>query len=277
MPKLMSLDQAVAQAIQDHPILYASSSYKTSRLLVLDQIFNTNGNGWQDFESFLNQFKAKKDLPSMPPEHLVNGTVTYDGYAEFKMIGTYKMPVFESKKVIGIIEEQKEQYPEIVVWQDNRLNDEPRAPYPNFSKKYSTFYNIGEQATTLFDASWFNGMIEFYEHCRDFFLQDDALYHVAYPKSNEKQNERTRQDYLKAFERYRKKDMEEKDFQKVISKEYQFPYHGDLEEFLVGKWQKERHRILAFIDNVIEDANLGLSQLESKASSNPKRFLKRMK
>ena len=71
--------------------------------------------------------------------------------------------------------------------------------------------------------------------------------------------------------------MTEKEFHNVISQEFQFPYHGDLEEFLRGKWQKERQRILSFIDDIIEDANLGLSQLESKVSSKPQRSSSRMK
>jgi hypothetical protein len=173
MPKLMTLDQAVAKAIQDHPILYASSSYQTSRLLVLGQIFNTNGNGLQWYDDFLRHFKKEEELPSMPPEYLIDGTPTYDGYTEFEMISTYKMPVHESLQVRAITEEQKPEYPEIAVWRANQLNDEPRAPYPNFDKDYSTFYCIGEKGRVLFDASWFNGMIEFYEHSRDFFLEGD--------------------------------------------------------------------------------------------------------
>ena len=119
-------------------------------------------------------------------------------------------------------------------------------PYPCFKKQYSLVYNLD---LTELPEDWIDNLIWFYSKCKEYFLAGASDYSYAYPKSD---NERETQSFEKAIANLKKDGMTEEEHYAAVSKAYECEYNGDLHEFRLLRWEKEKVRCLDFIDDTIK-------------------------
>lgn len=120
---------------------------------------------------------------------------------------------------------------------------ELKNPYPNFNKNYSTIYSVPLKDLP---TDWLEGVLWYYEECKTYFENGAEGYSYAYPSKQNKD-----EDFLKAFERYRKEGQTEEELYAEVSKAYELEYRGDVQDFQQRKWDKEKARILDFIGDTL--------------------------
>lgn len=248
-------------------MLYASSSYPSSRLRVLGNFFNTNGNGYQEIDDLVERLSQPPGdaLPTRPPDYFFDGTVLFTGYARTLSVDGRVLPEPQSMIVGGVPASLKGQFPEVSFWDSFQpsLAPQPLRPYPNFKKAYSTFYTIGAQGRALLDASWMAAGIEFYEACQVYFAAGAPDYSDAYPGMRP---DFTRAAYENAMNNKRRPGMDDQHFHQVISTAYGQAFTGDVDAFLKERWVTEQARITAFIGEILGDLH---KELDRRLTSPP--------
>jgi hypothetical protein len=129
------------------------------------------------------------------------------------------------------------------------LEDYVRNPYPNFSKQYSLLWEV---SLDVFPVEWLEEAQWFYTKCQEFFESEKAgYYHSAYPNLQPR-NSNTLEDWTKALEKRRKPEQTDEEFYAVVSKDYECPYYGDIEDFLIRRWKGELDKIMTFIKETLK-------------------------
>lgn len=248
---LMTPEQAINATINAHPSLYAAGGLEQSKLRIYDQIFNVIGNGIRDTEEFIDHMSLYENTNvSEPEEKYMNGERLHYGYVDVEVFEagdvTFNLPRGDSLDDV-FTESEKVLYPEVKKWVgfDTVRNFNP---YPNFSKQYSTVWQID---TSILSEEWIDEIVWFYKKCQDFFNGPDAHeYSYAVPK-DEKKLQRKINDFENAFNRYGKGCNTQKEKNQAISNAYNLKYDGDTLDFINRKWEKELNKILVFIDETI--------------------------
>lgn len=248
---LMTPEQTVNSSINAYPSLYAAGGLEQSKLRIYDHIFNVIGNGIRDTEEYIEYMTIYENTNvSQPPEKYMNGERLYHGYIDVEIFEAKGEKIYfpKGKSIDGVFSEsEKVLHPEVKKWVGfNTVRNFD--PYPNFSKEYSTFWQID---TSILSQEWIGEIIWFYKKCQDFFNGPDAhTYHYAVPK-NEKKLQSTINAFENAFNRYSKDCNTEEEKNEAISNAYNLKYDGDTLDFITRKWETELNRILTFIDETI--------------------------
>lgn len=243
------LDQLVIGYIKEFPTLYQGKSYNESKMKVLDYLLNVIGNGIRDNDELREELsKIDHSVEMCDIRDIVSGEKIYTGYAEVKDYGeggfSYTMPVLDSA-ICSVPESKKHNYPEVIYWSESYYH--PHELYPNFQEKYSTIYICPSYFDI--DDSFIEGAIEFYKYALQWLKDNESKYHYAFPKQSEEESQEIVKSFSKKLSSYDCKDS--------VSEAYGCEFTGDVYDFLVSRWQKEKNRIIDFI-------NQSISKLEEK-------------
>ncbi len=267
--KIMTAEQAFNRAMNLHPSLYASNNIEDSKYMYYDHIFNTIGNGYRSTKEFLEEHTITKENESLLdsfPEKYISDKPLYYAYTKTKKFADFEMGDASSTLPGIYTEKEIEEMSGVakvfvqanapIIEDEDYPYDERLIPYPNFSKTYSMVWKMD---LSKLDDSWKYAAIEFYERAKEFFNGEFShLYHNAAPKADWKMEEAV-ESYELNFKRYKKDDMTNEDWYKVITKEYGEEYNGDTIDFINKRWSKEEARIKSFIDETLEKLNKELN------------------
>lgn len=243
-----ALNLVVDAMVTKYPMLYASTSRELSTMLVLGQIFNTIGGGFNSLRD-LQQLQGAVDLMRKhgiqeAPSYYFDDTPLFEGFLE-KSSGRHRT---NYNTVYGAYPEERKHIGELMgvaEWKALRKNND-FSFYPNFKKEYSLFWSI---EPSVLSQDWLQGVKTFYEHAKSYFESERSReYHYAWPLDTFRQ-QRLLKDFEEAFTRYANHSEEERNA--LITKDYGTEYKGDLPDFLERKWMKERGRILDFIEETL--------------------------
>lgn len=236
-------DYVKAKVIQ-YPSLYASANFETSKFLVFDQLFNTIGNGVRSWRSFKKEISVR-DVNLDRAEIFTRGEKIFYGYkgittlAEVQMSGAFEVTVADCERI---------NYPEITFWMESSFSNVTLAdvnPYPCFDENYSLLYNMD---CSKLSEDWIRDIIWFYEECQRFFADDKRWlkYAYAYPNEDSWHDEDLRSIIGKRIEEYTEAGTLDK-----LYMDYGVKYTGDLESFLVQRWNLKRENIEKFLKKTL--------------------------
>jgi len=260
--KFMTPKQYINNSMNLYPIIYTSNSVTISEMKVADQLFNVIGNGIRDLEEFKEAIRFRKITTRPYPKKYVSNESLFYGYKEIEdkskdldvpdeYKDRFKYPVFDSMVEGLYTKEEKASMPEVVYWvEKKKLNH--ISPYSNFSKKYSIIWKDG--VVDFMSDEWLRFAMEYYEYMR-YYFSHPALHCDTYYDSPDYDFERRIDDFEERFVKYRKEGMSDEEYYAAISEAYNFPYDGDTEKFVRGKWEKELDRIRSFIEETIQMLN----------------------
>ncbi len=233
---LISPDQFIKASICQFPTLYACETFEYSKFRVLDQLLNVIGNGIQVDEE-LDEYLFLEKVPDFSDYERYIHEEIYYGYEKVRAMEGSDV-LFPEGDSITCVESCKHLYPNVKKWVHCKKIKE-KAPYPNFKKEYSTVYRTNFERL---GNEWIDAAIWFYQEAKVLLEQYESTYHYAYPCATERETENRKADQLKAFGERTNEE---------ISRDWEFPYDGDIDKFLVGRWQKEKTRIFEFIATTI--------------------------
>lgn len=239
----LTLDQYVITQIHRFPTLYGSTgSYEVSKMKVLDHFLNVIGNGIRDNEELsyaINDIDTSLSMKDI--EKYIHNDLYY-GYYKTETIGDGEFSIEiadSSSESIVVIGNEKDKHPDIKKWIEVGAYDFD--PYPNFQEEYSTIYQCPQYLEL--DPSFISGAIEFYEYVIKWFEENESKYHSAFPCDTDKKTAQRTEDlsgFLKSYET-----------KQEIYEAYGCEFNGDLEDFQIRLWNKEKTRIFSFIDQTI--------------------------
>lgn len=256
----MTPEQYVNYNINTYPSLYVMPTRKLSELRILDQTFNTIGNGIDNIDGFLKDIDTKRAGTSDYTSVLEKYNGEHDLFYAYTELETHEYGGIEvtfpkhdssldgvfTREEVANMPEAKHMTP---AYKTADKEDHAFNPYPNFEKKYSIVWDgdINE-----LDDEWIDAAIGFYKDCKDFFLSEDSnRYHYAFPKANKRVEDHIR-DQEKFFEKYKESSSSVEEFHAKVSENWETPYDGDTYKFLELRWANEKERILEFIDETID-------------------------
>ena len=228
MKNKITPDQYVQTTIVNFPTLYAGPDYKICKLKVLDQLLNVAGNGIRDDEELLEHFDLE---PAPEYSQRYHNEVIFRGYYTED---------WSDRNVIYCLDKDRYKYPNIVRWLPSAAHG--FNPYPNFQEEYSVVYRCPK--ILKFGQDWVDEIIKFYEYCRKWILENEGRYHYGFPKETADATKRSIESLRSFISKY--KSHEE------ISDAYECEYDGDIYKFQCDRWQKEKQRILKFIDKTLK-------------------------
>ena len=243
-----ALNLVVDAMVTKYPMLYASTSRELSTMLVLGQIFNTIGGGFDNVRDLKNLQEAvaqmRKHGIQEAPSYYFDDTPLFEGFLE-KSTGRHRT---NYHTVYGAYPEERKHIGELMgvsEWRPLRKN-KTYSYYPNFKKEYSFIWKI---EPSVLPTDWLQWVTTFYEQAKSYFESEQSRdYHYAWPSDPQKQA-RVLKDFQGAFERYA--DYSEEERNALVTKDYGTEYKGDLPDFLERKWMAERGRILDFIEETL--------------------------
>jgi hypothetical protein len=237
----ITLDQYVIHCIHSYPGIFHDNSYDQSKWKVLNQLLNVIGNGIiNDVDLECELYSVGTDLTMDDIKGFISGETLFYGYIELKNIRGHDFPKIDSMIDDLVLEKDKENFPDVIHWTKSKMNE--FTPYPNFKEKYSTVFQC--PSFMELDRSFIEGAIEFYEYCLEWFETKESQYHGAFPCATEKETEQSINAMEKMLKRYNSNE--------EISEAYGVEYLGDVYDFQVRRWQKEKKRVLGFINTTIE-------------------------
>lgn len=256
MTKLMTAEQAFNMSMNIYPILYSAKTIEDARFKFFDHIFNTIGNGNNTLEDFKANFtinSSNQHLIDSFPSKYITSQPLYTCYTKIKdTVGGFHIPDQHSALLGIYTKEEIQKMPEVKSYiqaNDVKNDDILFIPYPNFQKEYSMIWRYD---LTKIDESWFKAAKEYYLHAKEFFHSDLVnLYHNAAP-IDEKEMQKSIQEYEFFFQKYKKENVTQEEYYQTISKNYNHFYDGDTKKFIQERWNKEKNRILNFIDETLE-------------------------
>lgn len=234
-------DDYVMSCLNQFPALYCSKSFDDAKMKVFNQLFNVIGNGVRDNEDLIEmlrvrRFNREKVIP------LYTGGKMLMGYKDTVNITMMSKPlVVGNGSPIYVNASEKDAYPDCVHWEE--LTFREVSLYPNFKKKYSTVWYVDYKSL---GKEWCDAIVWFYTKCKEWFVTNESKYHYAFPCSYDQKTQKSIND----MEEYRTtKYSSDEEF----SKAYGLEYLGDMNDFLIRKWEKEKARIMEFIDETIAE------------------------
>ena len=252
--KFYTPEQYILKAVGTYPTLYSNTTYDKVRYAVLDQIFNTIGNGiWEIKEFEYHDYDFDGARKYITEESIFYGYHKDD--CEYVDVGSNE-PWCRHKpgaKSIYVLDSERVNHPEIGDWLEC-TRGKSKNPYPNFDKTYSM---VWDKEFTFSDlgSEWIKEAIWFYQESLKYFEDSESYkaYSYAFPR----------------YDSYLKRDITESvlmDFKEMIAGKYDSysalseaygveGYDGDDYKFLCKRWNQERARIIKFITETIELLN----------------------
>jgi len=253
MPIFTNPTDYILASIDAYPTLYAAENYDFSRRKVMDQLLNVIGNGIRDDEELVEHLLYNaydKERAFL----LCNGTKVFIGYTEVEdRDNGLTIPVFETAAYY--LEHEKDAHPEVKYWVQSQpslfeeRDGNKWTPYCNFGKNYSTVWRTDYKSL---GRDWCDEAIWFYEECLRFFAKNESHYHYAFPKfegAMDKAHGKTNEKYVNNMLEQRAKYNSDEEFSIAYGG---VEYTGDMEDFLIRKWAKEKAEIIEFINETIE-------------------------
>lgn len=242
---MITVDAYVMNCIKHYPSLYSAPSYYKAKMKVLDQLLNVIGNGIRDNEELIEQLEMTDTNITMDDiaKH-VSGEKLFYGYTKVTTYEEDGKVVFTSpdrtgKSYNGVLESEKDQYPDVVYWIECSYNE--HKPYPNFKEEYSTIYKCPRYLKL--DPSFIEAAIEFYEYVKEWFNDNEAHYSYAFPCATKQETDRRLKEIKQYMTKYKTWD--------EISEAYGIEYKGDLYQLQIDRWTKEKKRIFQFIEKTL--------------------------
>ena len=227
-------------------MLYAYEDPEVAKFAILDQLLNVIGNGIRDEEELRAELFVKKGFKvDIDQAKAFCEKGVFEGYTRMTEFG----PDFDSVTK-GYLEEEKNSRPDVLRW--NKCNPslqegELRVPYPNFKENYSTVYTTN--FIKVVDLDWIKETIWFYEKCLEFITSKDSnQYAYAYPNAEFFRSDQLLSTLTKKFIEDYKGDIAK------FSKDYVttgVEFDGDIDKFLIYRWNAEKKRIIEFIANTL--------------------------
>ena len=250
--KFYTPEQYILKAVGTYPTLYSNNTYDKVRYSVLDQIFNTIGNGIHDIKEFEYQ-----DYDFDGARRYISEESLFYGYHADDCIVKYfegsDEPFIRHKsgaEPIYVLDSERGHHPEIGDWvKCTRIGI--KNPYPNFDKPYSMVWDK-EFIFSAIGKEWIKEAIWFYQESLNYF-QDVNLYksfHHAFPRYDSYHQRNATESTLADFQRMIAGKYESYE---ALSEAYGVDgYDGDDYKFLCKRWNQERTRIIEFINETIE-------------------------
>lgn len=170
-----NFEQFFLNSTKKHPILYASSNYTSSALKVMDQTFNTIGNGCFNKEGLEKEHKVKKNKKQKKiDENHFNNVKVFEVFFDKKSTDNSRPP---SRNCVNLLkgiftEEQIEKLKKtklnistLEIEKNNKINF-----YQNFTEEYSV---VHEKIFKDFDESWKKAALDFYKLAREYFSKGE--------------------------------------------------------------------------------------------------------
>lgn len=128
------------------------------------------------------------------------------------------------------------------------MEDYVFTPYPNFNKQYSLVWRMPLAAIP---TAWLEEAVWFYGECQKFFAGPDANnYSYAYPPAKQNSSNGLAR-WQEIVDRRRAEGQDDAQLAASMTKDYEVEYRGDLEDFLIRRWAKEKAKIDAFITETL--------------------------
>lgn len=243
---MITADTYIMNMINEYPTLYAAESYKKAKIKVLDQLLNVIGNGIRDDEELTEQLEGiDPEITMADIAKYVSGEKIYYGYTKITTYEENGKIIFTSpdntgKTYYGVLESEKDNYKDVVYWME--CTRHPHRPYPNFDEKYSTIYQC--PSFLSLHPSFIEAAIEFYEYVKEWLVDNESKYHYAFPCDTEQKTEKRTKDITLNMAKYKTWD--------EISEAYGTEYKGDVYQFQVDRWARDKERIFQFLEKTLE-------------------------
>jgi hypothetical protein len=144
---------------------------------------------------------------------------------------------------------QDEDTPEPYSEDDDKPSDPPKSinPYPNFQKRYSLLYQNDTTLGKLPD-SWLEAAYDYYAYCAEYFRAGAPGYFHKFSDDNEHFNTKK---FTETLEKLRTDKMTDEQWHAKVTKDYEFPFHGDVKAFGEARWERDRSNHLAFCEETV--------------------------
>ena len=250
MEKILTPEEFIIRFVNEHPALFASSSYDETKFRIFDHVFNVIGNGLTT-KHFMGKPLTQCEIETAQKWFSCKRA----GYGYTKIIET----LYRGKTIVVADPDANEQpivapiqdfnkYPNVMHWIKFEC-DQGKIPYPNFKKPYSMIWDNRQIEFSSLGNDWNNAAIWFYKKCHNFFLDDSLVsqYSYAFPSENairDKKSIEGLKNYL-SFERYPTND--------DITNAYHCEFIGDrnndtdLFAFAVRRWKQELQKHCFFL------------------------------
>ncbi len=268
--ELMTPKQLLAKSLIDHPPLYAFKNKRDAKFAIYDQIFNVIGSGYETKEDFFDNFMFKESeqekLNYDIDKFFASEVPLYFAYSKLDpMFKSFGVEAGLSESFIGLLsKEEVEKRDDVAATHTGVRRDEPKTPYPNFSKEYSILYK--EDDLSFLSNDWLKEAKWFYKECQDFFKSDRVYdYHYYFPREEETRKwEKLINSYEKRFAQMKDPDDSLETYHKKISEAYELEYKGDTKAFIKERGYENVREALGFIDETLEKIDSELSLRQSK-------------
>jgi len=280
----MKVIDCVNESINSHPSLYMADNYEESTFEVLHHYFIVLGNGieWADtgdpktggylthpvHRESDDEWVRIKDKPYGEEKYELDsrpffkedlfyfGEIDQETSSEDFMARklsekiVFESELIELKKKYKVCEFSTDYvkgfHTHCILKTGRYLHDGD--PYPNFSKRYSCFWEI---EPNLIQEDWRLAGIDHLEYWREYFDDEERVKGYHYYKNPES---------LKKFviEFYKNKPEKHPDWIQAVRDGYEFPeFDGDnFEEFASLRWKKELKKTKEFISETLERIGL---------------------
>lgn len=244
MTTLLTPDEYVQQQIVQFPTIFAYASYEKSKFAVFDQLFNVIGTGINTRDDLIRDLTPNTNIDRAQYVAYIN-TPLWHGYFEVRelTLGARTLVVPASSETVICLESEKHTHPGVKHWHRCSINGKHAwdpEPYPCFDPKYSLVWTVG--IAELGDA-WIDAAIWFYEQSRQWLSEYEPHYAYAYPAATLKATANRTADMAGRLDGLTHQQ---------VMEQWQHPYDGNVEEFLKGRWDREKARIFAFISSTID-------------------------
>lgn len=249
MSNIISPDDYIIRMVNTFPSIFASPTYKESKLRIMDHMFNTIGNG-----------VSMKELSGEPAtveeqqqaNRWFNCTKAAYGYKSDPTPGKWRYETGDPDVVVPVGE--KNQHPEINHWVDFDTYTAPHVIYPNFTKQYSLVWDSRKFTFCHLGAHWGQAAIDFYTECRNLLISgEDCHFDRTFPSSDPAADDELVHEYLTSL-----LDTEKYPTNEIISTTYNCLFDGDrtdyqdVYKFLARRWEQRRANYIKFVDETIE-------------------------
>ena len=244
---MLSPDRFIVSYLEENSDYYGMYSYEDAKLAVMDQLFNTIGNGIVGTNQFLRYISIEdSELSEQEISDLINGI--RDDTHSLEDIHDRLNALLNS---VGSLDKTIQNT-------ERKIKKEKRVkfcPYPNFDKNYSLVYELNFNLITEHKESWIAAIQDYYKQCIKYFNSDKSLSHMyAYPSNSERQDNQKLEDMKKRLTKNYKGFEEgiEEEFEK-IAKDYGIEsFNGDVHKMLCDIWVKNRNQWIEFSEEVIQ-------------------------
>lgn len=270
MIEIMTPDEYIGKNFHLYAMYREMSTFKETKLDILDQILNVIGNGIRDNDEFLACMKKTDSVfPSIEeikksyekPEH---DEKIFTGYTHVKIYGGnidgFEVVDYipEDKEALyiphrdtaikDVRESEKSNFPEVICWKEKKNKPRSWIPYPNFQTEYSTVYFLDFDLLGKLKEEWIKEFIWFYEEALAFLESEKSLLlQEAFPSGDARRDH----NYIENFKGF----IEKYETNEEISKAYNQEYTGDIEDFLTKRWDARKAKWIAFIKDTIKRLN----------------------